>query len=183
MKGKYWIIGGAAVLLTLFTSNWVWGFSSGLTGFSGNPATGSQTCNNCHNGGVVPAVTITGPALLLVNDLATYVLTIQGGQEVAGGLDVSATSGLLDILPGATDTRQMNGEITHTAPKMADQDGNVAFSFQWQAPAAAGEAILYGAGNSVDLMNENIGDAAGTTTFTITVVESLEKIYLPVIMH
>jgi hypothetical protein len=42
---------------------------------------------------------------------------------------------------------------------------------------------LYGAGNSVDLMHDNIGDAAGTTTFTITVVESLEKIYLPVIMQ
>jgi hypothetical protein len=65
---------------------------------------------------------------------------------------------------------------------MADQDGTVTFSFQWQAPAVAGAATLYGAGNSVDLMNNNIGDAAGTATFIITVVESLEKIYLPVIM-
>jgi hypothetical protein len=66
---------------------------------------------------------------------------------------------------------------------MVDQDGTVTFSFQWQAPAAAGTATLYGAGNSVNLMNGNIGDAADTTTFTITIVESLEKIYLPVIMQ
>ena len=95
---------------------------------------------------------------------------------------MSVTDGLLDILPGATDTKKLNDEITHTAPKMVDEDGTVTFSFQWQAPAAAGAAILYGAGNSVDLMNGNFGDAAGTATLTITVVASLEKIYLPVIM-
>jgi hypothetical protein len=119
---------------------------------------------------------------MLANDLATYVLTIQGGQETAGGLDVSATAGVLEILPGATDTQKFNDEITHTAPKMADEEGAVTFSFQWQAPAVAGPATLYGAGNSVDLTNTNLGDAAGTAALTITVVESLERTYLPLIM-
>jgi hypothetical protein len=183
MKGKYWVIWGTAVLLILLTTQWVWGFPIGITGYSGNPATGGSTCNNCHNGGIVPTVTITGPTAVPANTIATYMLTISGGQEIAGGLDVSATDGLLDILPGATDTRLFNSEITHTEPKTADTDGTVTFSFQWQAPETVGKVTLYGAGNSVNLMNGSSGDAASSTTLAITVVAFTEKIYLPTIMR
>ena len=183
MKGKFWVIWGTAVLLILLTTQWVWGFPTGITGYSGNPATGGSTCAQCHNTGQIPTVTISGPTTVAVNDLVTYILTISGGQEVAGGLDVSTTGGILDILPGATDTREFNGEITHTEPKLADENGIVTFSFQWQAPATGGKIIFYGAGNSVDLMNMNMGDAPNTTTLAITVAAFTEKIYLPTIMR
>ena len=66
-------------------------FSSGLLGYSGNPATnGGSYCNHCHNTGIVPIVSLTGPAVVTPGSTNVYTLTISGGQQAAGGLDVSS---------------------------------------------------------------------------------------------
>ena len=183
MSKKNLTITLTAVLLTLLITNWAWGFPTGMTGYSGDPATGNRTCSFCHSGGIVPTVTFQGPTLVLPNTLATYTLTIAGGQEVAGGFNISATDGVLDVLSGATDSQKLGEELTHTAPKAVDQHGRVHFSFQWQAPATSGQIILYGAGNSVDNMNGHLGDAAQATTLSIQVANSFESIYLPLIIQ
>jgi len=107
--------------------------SGGINGFSGNPATnGGAICNQCHSGGQTPQVSLDGPTLVAPGTVHTYTLTIMGGQEVAGGLDVSATSGTLVVTdPG---TQMKSGEITHTSPRPVDGNKNVTFSFNWTAP-------------------------------------------------
>jgi len=159
------------VAATLVGPRPVEAYSSGIFGRSGNPATnGGTTCNSCHNGGTAPTVTIAGPSTVAPLSSNTYALKISGGQEIAGGLDVSATSGTL----GVTDigTQLLSGEITHDNPRNAAADGSVTFTFQWTAPSSAGSATLYAAGNSVDLSGSSSGDRAGTASKAITVAST-----------
>jgi hypothetical protein len=142
--------------------------SGGIDGYSGNPATnGGSICNACHSGGQTPTVALDGPTLVEPDSESTYTLTITGGQETAGGLDVSATSGTLVVVDPATYLR--NGEITHNDPRSVDGDGAVVFSFNWRAPAGEGVATLYGAGNSVNLAQGNGGDFPSSDVLTIIV--------------
>lgn len=142
--------------------------STGISGFSGNPATnGGAICNQCHGGGATPAVVLNGPRTVEVGTTHTYTLTISGGQEIAGGLDVSVTGGLLAAIE--TGTQILNGEATHTHPRLADAQGVVRFNFQWTAPATAGTIQMYGAGNSVNLNGTTSGDAPDSDSFVITV--------------
>jgi hypothetical protein len=162
-------------------------FSSGRVGRSGNPNSGAgETCAQCHGGGEIPAVFIDGPAVVAPGDTVSYTLRIVGGQEVAGGFNVSATTGQLDALPGATDVQVIpwnwddgstHEELTHTGPKAADVDGMVSFSFNWTAPADPGLAILYGAGNSVNGNFSPIGD--GVDTYR-AIINAASTVYLPV---
>lgn len=176
-----------AVLMAIFISvvfagASLFAFSSGYDGRSGNPATnGGQTCNQCHSGGITPTVSIDGPAIVLPGDVATYTLTISGGQEVAGGFDVSAISGTLSPLPGAMDVYLRGVEVTHTEPKPVDGAGEVAFSFQWTAPTTPTLTTLYGAGNSVNLADGSRGDRANTAVRMIAVGTFTETLYLPLV--
>ena len=161
--------------------------SGGRVSVSGNPNSGNGfTCIRCHSGGETPSVSIDGPTAVAPGETATYTLRIVGGQEVAGGLNVSATGGELAPPPGATDVQLMpwilndgtpTEELTHTEPKGVDEDGVVTFSFTWTAPDEPGMAILYGAGNSVNLDGSPFGDAPGTSQF---IVNAPSLIYLPI---
>jgi hypothetical protein len=143
-------------------------FSSGIVGYSGNPATNSgNNCNICHGGGTAPTVTISGPTSVSPGELALYTLTISGGQEVAGGFNVSAENGIISTAGGGTQI--ISGEITHTAPKPVNASNDVVFQFNWTAPNTPGEFTLYGSGNSVNLSNGNQGDRATSNTLDVTV--------------
>lgn len=143
---------------------------NGITGYSGNPGTNrGDTCSTCHSGGRAPDVTIEGPASVAVGATHTYTLTLSGGQRTAGGVDVSASHGTLDVLAGAKDVQRLEEEITHTEPKRGDRGGRIAFAFQWTAPPGPGRARLYGAGNSVNLNGSPAGDAPDTDTLIIDV--------------
>ena len=145
--------------------------STGISGFSGNPATGGFICTACHAGGIAPVVTITGPTLVKPGSVTTYLLTISGGQRVAGGLDVSAPSGTLLVAdPG---TRLLNREVTHTQPRLVDSRGAVSWTFNWQAPLAEGAAILYAAGNSVNRNFLSTGDFPAKTSLSVMVAQEM----------
>ena len=161
----------AALIVTALALDDSQARSSGINGFSGNPATnGGAICNACHSGGQTPQVSLDGPTLVAPGTVHTYTLTIMGGQEVAGGLDVSATSGSLVVTdPG---TQLKSGEITHTSPRPVDGNKNVTFSFNWTAPVVEGAAMLYGAGNSVNLASGNGGDRAASDSLAITVASA-----------
>jgi predicted outer membrane repeat protein len=142
--------------------------ANGIWSFSGNPATqGGAICTMCHSGGAVPLVTLAGPTVVDPGTVNSYVLTIRGGQQVAGGLDVSVTGGSLI----ATDplTQILNSELAHTMPKNADSSGSVSWGFRWQAPATAGSATRYGAGNSVNNAQGSNGDNAAAAVLDIMV--------------
>jgi hypothetical protein len=165
------ICGGSLCFFALALLVWagvVQARSGGINGYSGNPATnGGSTCNACHAGGQVPAVVLSGPAEVTPLSVSTYTLTISGGQEVAGGLDVSATAGTLVVSDPGTYLR--NGEITHSSPRAVDGNGAVSWSFNWSAPPSEGTVVLYGAGNSVNLGNGTNGDLASSDQLSVTV--------------
>lgn len=143
--------------------------SNGISGFSGNPATnGGLTCSACHARGIVPTVVMTGPTFVEPGSTNTYTLTVGGGQERAGGLDVSVTAGNLVVIdPG---TYLLDGEITQVSPRPVDIITNEAvWSFNWTAPPTPGTVTMYGAGNSVNLAQAFNGDEANTDVLTIAV--------------
>ena len=146
--------------------------SSGVTGVSGNPATGGDTCTNCHDQeGTIPTVTISGPATVDVGTVNTYTLTVTGaqagGSPAQGGLNVSAASGALASI-GGQGTQLSGGEITHTTPAAFGGGNTISWNFQWTAPGTAGSATLYGAGLSSDGSGRG-GDGSSADTLTITV--------------
>lgn len=165
------------LVMLLFVQE-AWGFPTGIFGYSGKTG---NTCNICHSGGEVPAVTLAGPAVVTPGQTAVYSLVIAGGQEAGGGLDVAVEDDGGFLTAVFTDTKLLNDELTHTAPKPAAADGTVTFTFQWTAPLTAGIVTMYGAGNSVDLDGTNDGDAPNTTTLDILVINLDERSYLPLL--
>src|SRR5437016_7517745 len=69
--------------------------SGGISGFSGK---NGSTCTSCHGGGIQPTVTLTGPTSVSTGSTNTYTLTIIGGSDIAGGLDVAASGGAFAVL-------------------------------------------------------------------------------------
>jgi hypothetical protein len=168
MAKSRWLVVGVFLVLPLASMIKLSAFSTGISGFSGNPATGGANCNECHQGGVTPAVALDGPTLVQPGSTHTYTLTVSGGQRIAGGLDVSATDGALSVLD--PETFLLDGEITHRTPRIVNLLTQEAiWAFNWTAPPTPGSAILYGAGDSVDLAGGPNGDAAGTDALAITV--------------
>jgi len=156
-----------ALGLTLTQQGRLSAFPSGISGYSGNPATnGGRTCTNCHGGGITPTVNLSGPMSVTPGAINTYVLTISGGQRLFGGLDVSATSGTLAAFESGT--QLLSGEVTHTSPKAVNASGAVSFSFQWTAPSSPGTATLYGAGLSANGSGTS-GDDANLMAMAISV--------------
>lgn len=155
-------------LVALVCTGAAFAFSTGVDGYSGNPATNAgDYCSICHTGGVLPTVTLSGPTSVNVGTVHTYTLEVRGGQQVAAGLDVSATAGTLSVIDAGTHLQ--NGEITQNAPRAVDLFGRASFTFDWTAPAVPGSATLYAAGNSVDLAGAFSGDAARAVSMVITV--------------
>lgn len=169
------------VLIVVSVVTLVGAFSSGITGHSGNPASGGDTCNECHTGGITPTVSLIGPSVVPLGKVATYTLSIAGGQAISGGFNVSVHSGSLIQLPDATDTQLVSGELTHTEPKSVNDDLEVLFAFWWQAPVVTGTTMMYAAGNSVDRDFTPAGDRANTAVFPIFVGNLNQKVYLPII--
>lgn len=140
----------------------------GINGYSGNPATnGGDICDACHSAGSTPTVTLSGPTSVATGSTQTYTLTVSGGQEVAGGLDVSVTDGSLAVSDPGTYLRQ--GEITHSEPRAVDGGGSVSWTFNWTAPGQAATVTMYGAGNSVNLADGRRGDFPNKDVLTINV--------------
>ncbi len=165
MKKRQFLIWLVITALVLAIPGGLLASSNGISGFSGE---GGATCNTCHMGGVAPTVTLTGPTLVAPNSNNTYTLTISGGQQVAGGLGVSTTAGTLAASdPG---TKILNAEVVQSAPRNADGNGDVIFTFDLTAPPS-GTLTLYAAGNSVNGANAAQGDLAAATSLLVTVEE------------
>ena len=147
---------------------------TGISGYSGNPATNAgMICSACHSGGLTPTVTMSGPLTIQKNTTRSYALKVSGGQQVAGGLDVSTTAGAL--VASDAGTQLLNSEVTHISPRNVDGNLEVDFTFDLTAPAVAGPLTLYGAGNSVNLNGFNTGDFPDNDTLSITVVDCLTQ--------
>jgi len=145
--------------------------STGETGHSGKQG---STCNDCHFGGVSPAVGFTGPTQLGIGETATYrfEVTSMSASQTAAGVNVAASDGTLAVLPDEGERLDAtDGELTHTMPK-ANVDMVAGWNFTWTAPDVPGTSTLFGAGNSVNLNRQPTGDHTNTTTLSIEVVEA-----------
>jgi hypothetical protein len=164
-KRLLWAV--VCVLTTVVAAQHAGASANGIDGFSGQ---GNFTCSQCHHGGVIPTVTINGPTLVTPVSTHTYTLTISGGQQISGGLDVSADGGTLVVAdPG---THLQGGEITHNTPRGVNGNLEVVFTFNWTAPLSTGSYTLYGAGNSANSNGNTNGDEGNTDTLQITVVSA-----------
>lgn len=144
--------------------------SGGIPGYSGNPATNDGwDCSQCHLLGDEPTVVLEGPDRLAPGETGSYLLTITGGQGVAGGLGVSVTGGALGVPAGNVDVRLAAGEIVHVAPKPTDLMGAIVFEYLYTAPAELGDVTMYAAGNSVNGDASPMGDQPSTDVLAITV--------------
>lgn len=145
-------------------------FSSGITTLS----FGVNGCNQCHSGGAVPVVNLSGPTAVEQGATSEYTLTIhQIGSQGRGGLNLSAASGVLSV--GGSNsamTKTLNAagraEITHTGSKGA-VGSVVTFSFLWTAPNAPATVTLNGWGNAVNGTGSSAGDRAAKASLTVFV--------------
>ncbi len=165
----------------LWGSHSIFASPGGITQASGNP-NDPLTCNTCHGGGIEPEVGLLGNPVVMPGELVSFTLKITGGQEIAGGFNVSTEGGTLTAPMGSMDVRAENDEVTHTGPKVVDGDGNVEFTFNWEAPMSPTVATLYGAGNSVNLADQTGGDLASFVVLDVTVGVYSNTVYLPLII-
>jgi hypothetical protein len=160
----------AIISITSFLFTSAYSYSGGITGYSGNPATnGGLICTSCHGGGSPPTVALSGPLEVSPGSNNTYILTISGGQEAFGGIDVSVTDGLIVSIESGTIVS--GGELIHIWPRTA-VNGIVTFEFNWTAPSTSGDVTLYASGNSVNNDGMNLNDYADKDRLIITVVPS-----------
>lgn len=156
------------IFLNLLISQTAFSFSSGINGYSGNPAhNAGNSCMSCHSGGVIPIINLTGPLTVQPGSINTYTLTLSGGQANSGGLNVSVDAGTL--LSTIASTKIQAGDITHTQRTAAAGDGSVSWTFSWQAPASLGAYNIYSAGLSTNADSTTMGDAVSTSVTTVTV--------------
>jgi hypothetical protein len=136
------------------------------------------TCNECHSGGQLPGVTLTGPNALTAGEQGTFTFTMTGGAGIVGGLDVALSDSLATLIstdPNTAIVTQRNkpGELIHTrAIPFQDGPNNtrvLTLSFVVQAPPFGGPLTIYAAGNSTNDQLNDTGDKASTTTFVIDV--------------
>ena len=96
-------------------------------------------------------VTISGPDTLLINQTATYTVTISGGPALKSGVNIAVSNGTL-ATSGSTILKLTNQELTHKAP-VAYSNGQVVFQFSFKAPASEDSIVLYAAGSSSKAWN------------------------------
>lgn len=155
--------------------------SHGIAGYSGMSA--GLSCGNtgligCHVASGTPdppgapTVRFEGTTQLDPGATGTYrfvVVSQAPSTQTHAGFDVAASGGTLAVVGGQGEQIR-NRELTHTSPpKTNDDNGEAAWEFTWQAPATAGEYVLFGAGNSVNFDAFETGDASAITTLMITV--------------
>lgn len=157
--------------LVMATSQQVFGYSSGINGYSGNPATNTgNTCATCHSGGVAPSINLSGPTVVRPGTINNYTLTISGGQQNSGGLDISASAGTL--ISTLANTKLQVGELTHTTRATAASDGTVSWNFSWQAPTTLGSYTIYSAGLSTNANSSTTGDGVANSVTAVTVSDA-----------
>lgn len=144
------------------------GISTGITTGSLGGFETTTGCNDCHGGGTVPTVELSGPRIVLPLSTHTYSLTVSNpGLQTRAGLNVAADAGTFALGgPDSANTKLLSSEVTHTGPKLG-VSGFTTFSFQWTAPASFTSITMKAWGNAVNLNGNTAGDRASGQTILI----------------
>jgi len=136
-------------------------------------------CAECHSalGAVPPAVTIEGPTTVEPGAEATYRVVVRSNAvatQIAAGFNVAASAGELLVgsdsgVRSSENRETRRNELAHTGPRENDGSGEAAWSFRWRAPTDAGPALLFAAGNSVNLDLGSEGDADALAMLAVQV--------------
>jgi len=148
----------------------------GRSGFSGDPGTNAgASCAVCHapGGAAVPLISIVGPQVMDAGTTADFFVALTGGPGQTAGVDIASHKGIGQLSPANGDLQQMQGELTHTAPKSFSSN-TVAFIFRYTAPNYDTAVTLHAAGNSTNGALDLLGDGIATTAFGITVQNGFE---------
>jgi len=163
-------------LLALLGGSSVYASGGGRSGFSGDPTTnGGAPCSVCHapDGATLPTVVISGPNTIDAGTTQNLSVRITGGPAQTAGVDISAKNRVGELLPIGSDLYQLDGELTHTAPK-GFSSNQVVFNFRYKAPNYNTVVTLHAAGNSSNGALNLQGDGIATTSHAITVVNGFE---------
>jgi MYXO-CTERM domain-containing protein len=90
-------------------------FGAGISGYSGKPP--AKSCTECHSGGTAPrALNWNTPATMIAGSTATVSVDIVSSATapLSAGYDIASSDGTLDVISGATSSKAVNGEVTHT---------------------------------------------------------------------
>ncbi len=139
-------------------------------------------CNQCHQLGTAPAVSLTAPATLAAGADATLTLTISTTNGQRAGFNIRADKPGTFAVVGSSRGSKVRleadaagqPEATHSLPKSDEEDGAtdgvVTFELTWKPPAGFGGNVVFTAwGNSVNGDGRNTGDRGAVDTKTTAV--------------
>lgn len=154
MRKAFYQRRATALTLAVVASSFL--FYSFSTGITGKTKKNGQGCT-CHNSSPSTSVNVVidGPSQLNTGETGNYTVTITGGTLTRGGTNIAASAG---TLIAGTGLQLLSEELTHTSP-MAPSNNAVTFSFQFTAPATAGNVTLFANGNSVNFNGSSSGDS------------------------
>ena len=172
MKKRYAILAFALASLPALTN------SSGPSGGkSGSPASGSQTCSNCHSGASISTQTVNIstdiPSTGFVpntNYLITVTNTTGGASNPRSGFQASVESaGHQGSLTAGTGSKVVNSSyVTHTSSGNTVSNGQAAWTFTWNSGNAPDGTTIYVASLFANGNNATSGDAVTTQTLSLT---------------
>ena len=146
MLNKTKLLVTSSVFLLAAWHSFVYASPNGITGVSGK---GPNVCTQCHSGGAVPTVTLTGPGEAVApGSTQTVNLTIADGQQAKAGFNVAADTGITFTDNQPDSTQKLNGELTHTTP-ITVANGTT-WTFEFIAPNAPGTYRIYASALSAD---------------------------------
>jgi glucose/arabinose dehydrogenase len=162
--------------MTLICAADVYASAGGRSGFSGNPTTnGGAPCSVCHapDGAASPVVEVFGPTTVNAGTTQDFTVRITGGPAQTAGVGISSRNGVGELLPSNADLYQLDGELTHTAPKNFSAN-QVTFAFRYKAPNYDTVVNLHVAGNSTNGGLDLVRDGVATIARSITVTNGFE---------
>lgn len=130
-------------------------YPTGITGLTYK--TGGQGCS-CHGPSPTPSVIVSflNADSVVKGQSKTLTIKIQGGSAIAGGFNIAALNGTLNVGSDAG-VQKIGSELTHTTPKLFSS-GSVTWTFNYTAPNNTGWDTLYACGNSVNNNGQSSGD-------------------------
>jgi FlgD Ig-like domain len=156
-------------------------FSSGPPdGRTGAP--GETNCTACHSSFPVNSgdglFTITAPAEVASGETVTITVTLEDPDQVRWGFEITPLTAGMCTITDPTNTQlsvtSMKSYVKQTSAGTYDNTaGPVSWSFEWTAPEAMREdVIFYAAGNAANSNGGTSGDYIYTTSWTIAVASA-----------
>lgn len=129
---------------------------------------GCGTASTCHGVNTGASARIEGPMTLMPGARGTYTLVITSTRSdfMTGGFNIAASGATL--ARNGTVGQLTAGELTHTAP-IARSGTEVRVPFDVVAPATAGAAMLFAAGNATNGQRNSANDAWAITALAVSI--------------